>query len=357
MFGTGLKITNTFFGLQLWQWFIIAIVILLCVNYLLYMFYDHVFRPIMMQQEREKRIAEGFYGGGGGGGEGGDGSNSADADDTSWLGNLALYDDFYAGVYDKLVQGEKRSMIEVALLMRDWQKATPTTAPSQWRVLDVGCGTGMTAVSLAKSGCGRVVGLDRSSPMLRRAQNVTLPATTLTAEQKDAIEWRNGDVENLDIAIESEFTHICAMYFSFYYIQDKPAFFRNAYYWTAPDGILSVHVVNKAKFDPMLESAAPTVFSLQKYASQRIMRSQVAFDAFDYEGIFDVDDTPGATSASFSEIFKFKDGTVRKQKHIFDMPDMKDIVSLGQAAGWKYRGYIDNMTTGFEYSYTLLFTK
>ena len=353
MFGTGLKITNTFFGLQLWQWFIIAIVVLLCVNYLLYMFYDHVFRPIMMQQERDRRVAEGFYGGSGAGG----GSENETEAAENWLGNLALYDDFYAGIYDKLVQGEKRSMIEVALLMRDWQKTTPTAAPAQWRVLDVGCGTGVTALGLAKSGCGHVVAIDRSEPMLRRAQTVTLPASTLTDEQKDVIEWRNGDVENVDVAAEGEFTHICVMYFSFYYLQDKSGFFRNAYYWTGPEGVLSIHAVNKSKFDPMLEAAAPTVFSLQKYASQRIMRSQVAFDAFDYEGVFDVDETPGATSSAFSEIFKFKDGTVRKQKHVFDMPEMKDIVSLGQAAGWKYRGYIDNMTTGFEYSYTLLFTK
>ncbi len=354
MFGTGLKISSTFFGLQLWQWFIIAIVILLCVNYLLYMFYDHVFRPIMMQQERDRRVAEGFYGGSA---EGENGSAEANEDQTGWLSNLSLYDDFYAGVYDKLVQGEKRSMIEVALLMRDWQKATPTSPPAEWRVLDVGCGTGVTAIGLAKSGCGHVVAVDRSEPMLRRAQTVTVPSSTLTAEQKDAIEWRNGDIENLEIANEGEFSHICAMYFSFYYIQDKPAFFRNTYYWAGPNGVLSIHAVNKAKFDPMLEAAAPTIFSLQKYASQRIMRSQVAFDAFDYEGVFDVDETPDATAASFSEIFKFKDGTVRKQKHVFDMPEMKDVVSLGQAAGWKYRGYIDNMTTGFEYSYTLLFTK
>ena len=347
MFGTGLKLSTTYFSLQLWQWFIIAIVILLCGNYLLYMFYDQVFRPIMNQQEREKRVAEGFYGG----------AEESAEETASWLGNLALYDDFFSGIYDKLVQGEKRSMIEVALLMRDWQKTTPTAAPAQWRVLDIGCGTGVTAIGLAKSGCGHVVALDRSEPMLRRAQTVTVPSSTLTDSQKEAIEWRNGDAENLDIASKGEFTHICAMYFSFYYIQDKPAFFRNTYYWTGPEGVLSVHVVNKSKFDPMLESAAPTIFSLQKYASERIMRSQVAFDTFDYEGIFDIDETPGATASEFKEIFKFKDGTVRKQKHIFDMPDMKDVVALGQTAGWKYRGYIDNMTTGFEYSYTLLFTK
>ena len=346
-----LGLSTPIFGLQLWQWFIIAVLILLSICYLLYKFYDQVFQPMMREHERQKRVSEGFYGGGGGGA-----AETVD-DGADWLGNLALYDDFYAGLYDKLVQGEKRSMIEVALLMREWQKATSGTAPAQWRVLDVGCGTGVTAISLAKSGVGQIVALDRSEPMLRRAQTGTVPVSTLTDSQKDAIEWRQGDAENLDVASEGEFTHACVMYFSFYYMNDKPGFFRNMYYWLGPEGVLSVHVVNKEKFDPMLEAAAPTVFSLQKYASERIMRSQVAFDTFDYEGVFDVDETPGATAAEFREIFKYKDGTIRKQKHTFNMPEMKDVVALAQTAGWKYRGYTDNVSTGFEYSYTLLFTK
>jgi ubiquinone/menaquinone biosynthesis C-methylase UbiE len=343
--------TTPFFGLQLWQWGVVAFILLISVFYLVYMFYDQVYAPMLRQHEREKRVAEGFYGGSG------DSEASPSEDGGEWLGNLAIYDDFYAGIYDKLVQGEKRSMIEVALLMREWQKATAGAAPAQWRVLDVGCGTGVTATAFAKSGVGHIVALDRSEPMLRRAQAFTLPASTLTDAQKETIEWRQGDAENLDVAAEGEFTHACVMYFSIYYIEDKPAFFRNLYYWLGPEGVLSVHVVNKENFDPMLEAAAPTVFSLQKYASERIMRSQVAFDTFDYEGIFDVDETPGATAAQFREIFRYKDGTVRKQKHTFNMPGMKDIVSLAQTVGWKYRGYTDNVSTGFEYSYTLLFTK
>ncbi len=341
--------TDIVFGLQIWQWFIIAVLVFICANYLLLKFYDTVVRP--------SAAAEGFQGGASEQVQS-QTQPSLNLDDPAakdWLNNTALYDDFYAGIYDKLVQGEKRAGIEVSLLEREWRKATPTQAPAEWRVLDVGCGTGMTAVGLAKLGAGKVVGLDRSEPMLRRARTVTVPASTLTDRQVAAIEWRNADVERLEVANEGEFTHICAMYFSIYYIADKAAFFRNCKVWAAPGGVLSVHVVNKGKFDPMLESAAPTVFSLQKYASERIMKSQVAFDKFDYEGVFDVDETPGATAAEFRETFRFKDGTIRRQKHVFDMPEMKDIVSLGQTAGWQYRGYIDNTSTGFEYSYTLLF--
>lgn len=359
------------FGLQLWQWALLAVLIFACGNYLLLMFYDRVVKPARESEEgfidMPQLPAEG--------------SASADLltvqtqtqqlqtqqqtqpslnlDDKSakdWLGNLALYDDFFAGVYDKLVQGEKRSAIEVALFENEWRKVTPTLKLQEWRVLDVGCGTGLTTVALAKLGVGKVVGLDRSEPILRRARTVTVPASTLTDAQVAAIEWRNADAERLEAATQGEFTHACVMYFSFYYIQDKAAFFRNMKHWIIPGGALSVHVVNKSKFDPMLEAAAPTVFSLQKYANERIMKSQVAFNEFDYEGVFDVDETPGATAAEFRETFRFKDGTIRRQRHTFDMPEMKDIVALAQTAGWQYRGYIDNTSSGFEYTYTLLFT-
>ncbi len=341
------QINSIYFGLQLWQWFIIAIIVFLCANYLLYMFYDGVVAPTLASKEKE-----GFQDG-----------VVADPDQLDnpqaqdWLDNLALYDDFYASVYDKLVQGEKRSMMEVALLERDWKKATPTMQPAGWRVLDVGCGTGITTVGFAKLGCRKVVGLDRSIPMIRRAQTITVPASTLTDAQNAAIEWRTADIEQLEAAQQGEFTHACVMYFSIYYIADHAAFFRNMAFWVIPGGVLSIHVVNKSKFDPMLEAAAPTLFSLQKYTQERIMRSRVAFDAFDYEGVFDVDETPGATAAEFRETFRYKNnGNIRRQRHIFNMPDMKDIVQLGQTAGWQYRGYIDNTSTGFEYSYTLLFT-
>lgn len=344
-----IQINSIYFGLQLWQWFIIAIIVFLCANYLLYIFYDGVVAPLMQANEKE-----GFQ-------DGAAATQEEQLDNpnaTDWLDNLALYDDFYASIYDKLVQGDKRSVLEVALLERDWKKATPTMQPAEWRVLDVGCGTGITTIGFAKLGVGKVVGIDRSSPMLRRAQTITLPAATLTDAQRASIEWRNADIEQLAAAGQAEFTHACAMYFSYYYIADQAAFFRNMAYWVIPGGVLSIHVVNKSKFDPMLEAAAPTLFSLQKYSQERIMRSRIAFDTFDYEGVFDVDETPGATTAEFRETFRFKGAqpTIRRQRHIFNMPEMKDIVELGRTAGWQYRGYIDNTTTGFEYSFTLLFT-
>jgi hypothetical protein len=62
--------------------------------------------------------------------------------------------------------------------------------------------------------------------------------------------------------------------------------------------------------------------------------------------------------AEFRETFRFKDTKkVRRQKHVFIMPEIKEITQLAQTVGWKYEGYIDLMSIGFEYGYVLMFKK
>jgi hypothetical protein len=130
------------------------------------------------------------------------------------------------------------------------------------------------------------------------------------------------------------------------------ALFRNLYLWVRPGGQLAIEVVNKYKFDPMLESASPLVgFSLQKYSKKRLTESNVVFDKFTYTGHFDLVDP----QAEFIETFRFKDGTIRRQKHKMTMPTMEEIVKMGQAAGWVYQKYVDLVVVGFEYSYLLFF--
>ncbi len=334
--------TDMWLGLQVWQWFILALTVLACMNYLWSVIEDRMGAPRTYEGFQANRAAAA--------------PSAADESKYEWIDTTALYDNFYCDLYDKLVQGEKRTLLEANLLRGEWEQATPTLPVQQWRVLDVGCGTGILTAAIASMGVQSVVGLDRSEAMIRRVRSVTIPATTLTDAQKGAIELRLGDAGDISAAREAEFTHAAVMYFVIYYIEDKVNFFRNLAYWVAPGGAVSVHVVNKHKFDPMLEAAAPTVFSLQKYADRRILKSQVAFDTFDYEGDFDFDEAADGTAAEFRETFRFKDGSARRQKHALFMPEIGAIVSAAQTAGWQYRGYVDNVVTGFEYTYTLLFT-
>jgi hypothetical protein len=83
------------------------------------------------------------------------------------------------------------------------------------------------------------------------------------------------------------------------------------------------------------------------------MKSKVAFDKFEYEAEFVLTDP----KAEFYETFRFKNDHVRRQKHIFYMPTIETIVSMAKLGGWKYIGFQDMNTVGFEYSYLLTFEK
>jgi SAM-dependent methyltransferase len=269
-----------------------------------------------------------------------------------WMDNNQIYDTFYAGVYDQLTQGSVRTQAEIGLMLHEWTKKGEDLRTFQ--VLDAGCGTGIAVAALAKMNVKKVVGVDKSKSMLDQAKNVVIPQSTLTEEQKGVIDWREGDLIDPSLCAGGEFTHMLMTYFTVYYFADKEAVFRNLFLWAKPGGKLCVQVVNKHKFDPMLESAAPWVgFSLQKYSKERVTKSEVTFDKFKYIGEFDLHDP----SAEFRETFRFHDGKVRRQRHTFKMEDINTIVGFAKAAGWTYNGFSDLTKLSAEYFYHLYFTK
>jgi SAM-dependent methyltransferase len=267
-----------------------------------------------------------------------------------WFENEELFDEFYASVYDNLTQLSGRYPQELSLILHQWKK---TASTDEMDVLDVGCGTGIASVLLAKMGVHSIVGLDKSEAMLRRARNVVLPAMALSQEKKDSVTFLQGDMNQQATFTAGQFSNAVVLFFVIYYSVDKAGLFQNLFHWIRPGGSIAIEVVNKYKFDPMLEAASPFVgVSLQKYTKERITKSKVEFDRFSYEAEFDLQDP----AAEFRETFRFADKSVRRQRHTLNMTDIKDIVHLAQTAGWKYEGNIDLVTAGFEYAYVLLFT-
>ena len=271
-----------------------------------------------------------------------EGFTDASEKKETFLTNDKIYDKFYASVYDQLTQQQTRTAAKVALILQEWkQKAWKA---EQMEVLDAGCGTGVASAAFAKMSVKSVLALDKSEAMLDKAK--------FGNQKNPSVKYRLADLNNPSALSGSEVTHAACLYFSLYYLPDKDAFFRNMYLWVKPGGELVVEVVNKYKFDPMLESASPLVgFSIQKYSNKRVTESNVVFDKFTYTGRFDLLDP----QAEFTETFRFKDGTIRRQKHKMTMPTMEEIVKMGQAAGWVYQKYIDLVVVGFEYSYLLFF--
>lgn len=315
--------------------FLFVLFLLACLHYIAFVLYDKV-----TQEAQTIKVNEGFVN-----------AESTGLTDR-YLDNDELYDAFYASIYDQLVQGAVRTQAEIGLLLHEWTSKGGLPI-EKMKILDAGCGTGIATVAFAKMNAQKVIGVDKSAAMIERAEKVTVQAATLTEDQRKNIEFRNADLLNPSALSAAEVTHAVMFYFVPYEVKDLEAVLRNMFVWIAPGGKLAIEVVNKHKFDPMLEAAAPWMaFSLQKYSDKRITKSKISFDKFSYEGEFDLQDP----SAEFRETFRFKDGTVRRQRHRFHMPDIQDLVKLGTTCGFKYDKYIDLTTIGFEYAYLLCFT-
>ncbi len=275
-----------------------------------------------------------------------------DSEQTSivWFENEELYDEFYASVYDSLTQLAGRYPQEVTLIIHQWKK---TTSVDTMDVLDCGCGTGIASIFFAKQNVNSVVGLDISKAMIRRANNTTLVGANLTRAQKEAITYQVGNMQIESTFTAGKFSHAVLLFFTVYYSNDPVGLFKNLFFWIRPGGCLAIEVVNKYKFDPLLEAASPFFgLSVQKYSKKRVTKSRVEFDKFSYEAEFDLQDP----TAEFREVFRFKDKSIRRQRHTMNMRDIKDIVDLAASTGWKYTGFVDLLTAGFEYAYVLLFT-
>ena len=66
-------------------------------------------------------------------------------------------------------------------------------------------------------------------------------------------------------------------------------FFQNCINWLRPGGYLVLHLVNRDKFDPILNTADPLQFvSAQKYAKKRITKSLIKFKDFNYKALFNL---------------------------------------------------------------------
>lgn len=330
----------TVFTFDTWQTTLFVALLLITVSYIFILSVDRLTTLNL------GKIHEGFV------------SESVDSKESAaavskyeWLSNDDLFDDFYASVFTKLTQNENLVQAESALCIEEFAKTTPK---DQMIILDAACGIGIGTATLKKLGAGSVVGIDRSQAMTRYAKGTTLPGTTLTDTQKQDIEFRTFDLMGPGAAAAAEFTDAVLLYFSVYYFRDLDTLFRNLALWVKPGGSLAIEVVNKYKFEPILDSSNPWVgFSPQKYSEERLTKSRVVFDKFDYEAEFELEDP----RAEFRETFRFKDGSVRRQKHTLYMPSMPDIIKKAQNAGWTYTKYVDLMPMSFPYGYLLFFTR
>ena len=225
-----------------------------------------------------------------------------------------IYDDFYANVYDYLVFNELKNDYEVGMIIN---QNVPNTKSV---ILDVGCGTGHHVAKMSQNNNLEVVGIDISPSMIKKAK-----------ENYPSLNFQQADALNKDAFQNNSFTHILALYFTIYCIEDKAQFFNNCMEWLMPGGYLVVH------------------------AKERITKTKVNFNEFVYNADFKLGES--SDIAIFEEKFKFNDGKVRKQEHILYMNDIGGIMNMAQDAGFLIHAKVDLMKVAYEHQYLYVFVK
>lgn len=251
-----------------------------------------------------------------------------------------VFDDFYVNIYDQLTYEPVKNKFELGEIV-----LLTKMNPKRARVLDIGSGTGNHLRTFAhnKVNCK---GLELSKSMIQKSK-----------EKYPHINVIHGDALNTMVFPGSSFTHITCLSMTIYYIQDKKRFFDNCFHWLVPGGYLSIHLVNKDKFNPILRSANPLLLiSPQKYAKERITVSNIKFTDMSYKRDFKYNkDKP--ISYFHEDIKDTNTKKVRKNNHILYMDSQKDILSKAKNSGFILKDTVDLVNCQHEYEYIYILYK
>ena len=250
-----------------------------------------------------------------------------------------IYDSFYANIYDLLVYNQVKNDYEFSEFK---DKTAPTTTSV---ILDIGSGTGHHVNKMVKKGY-TAQGIDKSKAMVDIARK-KFPKCTFDL----------GDVMDTLLYSPSTFTHITCFYFTLYYIKDKYTFFKNCYTWLMPGGYLMIHLVDRTKFNPILEAGDPlTLISPQKYAPRRITSTYVTFNDYDYKSNFRLDDVNDKAYMEEFFVDKTKEKAMKNEHELY-MPTQKVILNQAKRAGFILNAKMDMVDVEYEYQYLYVLQK
>ena len=253
--------------------------------------------------------------------------------------NTDVFDPFYTSIYDDLVYDQVKNEFEIGEIVRITK---PTT---QSLILVLGSRTGRFVNDLSKKGI-KAIGVDDAPNM-----------TAYAKQNFPGLEFKTGKVDETILFSPNTFTHITALYFTIYYVKNKIQFFKNCMNWLRPGGYLVLHLVNRDKFDPILNTADPLhLVSAQKYAKERLLKSLIKFKDFNYKAVFNLkkDDD----KAKFVEtITDDKTKNIRQNTHNLYMPTQRKILSLAKSVGFVLKGKVDMVSAQYEYQYLYILYK
>lgn len=251
-----------------------------------------------------------------------------------------VYDAFYVSLYDDLVYCKEKDNFELETFLAATRPKTETS-----KILDVGSGTGRHVGALTQKGFD-ATGIDKSEAMVHEAR-----------KRHPHAEFRRDDALSPMAFPHAAFTHITCFYFTVYYFKNKRDFFKNCYDWLKPGGALLVHLVNRAEFIPVITAANPlTTFAAQRFSGERMTKTKIQTNGYDYQSSFDYDATEGEATLT-EELIHATSGAIRKNEHRLYMPRQQDILEMATSVGFKITSRADMSDCHYDTHYLYLLHK
>jgi SAM-dependent methyltransferase len=247
----------------------------------------------------------------------------------------SLYDNFYANVYDQLVNKTIDSPFEIGTIINS------THPTSESIILDVGCRTGSRVSQLSDQNL-EVIGIDVSPFMIKKSL-MNYP------DHKFIV----GNALNGGQFQPLSFTHILCLDRIFYTFEDKRQLVNNFIDWLMPGGYFILHVVDVDSYNPMSSNTTfPIIVTTGKNPGKNPGKT-IKTNNYDYTSNYTLNNNIG----TIIEKFQFKNGSVRKQEQQLFMEDKEVILTIVQQCGFTLQSIVDVMNSGYGKQYIYIFVK
>ena len=243
----------------------------------------------------------------------------------------SVYDNFYANVYDHIVNTTIGSDFEIGTIISSTQPTSKSV------ILDVGCRTGSRVSKLSDENL-QVIGID-ASPFMIKKSLMKYP------DYKFIV----GDALKIGQFQPSLFTHILCLDNIIYTFEDKRQLVNNFMDWLMPGGYFILHLVDAETFNPISnKTELPIIVTTRKTPNKTIKTRD-----YDYTASYTLNNNVG----TITETFKFKNGRVRKQEQRLYMDDKEVILTIVQQCGFTLQSIVDIVHSGYGQQYLYIFIK
>ena len=233
--------------------------------------------------------------------------------------NLAVYDEFYAEVYDGITDRERTCQRELYEIIK---MTDPDTRNSTF--LDIGSGTGTAVNALTLAGY-QAYGIDKSSAMIDMSEAKYPRASFICGDIADTMAFEQG-----------LFTHILCTNFTIYEIPDKTAFFRNCYHWLKLNGYLVIHLVDREKFSARtFKDSVMDLAALWRTLAPPSKERKTATSAEFVDYIYDAQYVFEQDVVTYKETFTDKETKhIRQNENTMKMEDINEILRIASSIGF-----------------------